>query len=67
MYADASTVNGNCSHGELRLVDKEGEIMVNEGRVEVCINHAWGTVCDYLFDKADASVVCTQLGIAPGG
>ena len=60
-------MNANCSHGEVRLVDREGEVMVNEGRVEVCINHAWGTVCGYLFDKVDASVVCTQLGIAPGG
>ena len=60
-------MNANCSHGEIRLVGREGEVMVNEGRVEVCINHAWGTVCGYLFDKVDASVVCTQLGIAPGG
>ena len=32
-----------------------------EGRVEICINNAWGTVCDTLFGREDATVVCRQL------
>lgn len=33
------------------------------GRVEVCINNAWGTICrDSFFDSVDAGVICQQLG-----
>ena len=32
-----------------------------EGRIEICINNAWGTICDTLFGREDAGVVCEQL------
>ena len=32
-----------------------------EGRIEICINNAWGTICDNLFGREDAEVVCEQL------
>ena len=35
----------------------------SEGRVEICINNAWGTVCDSGFTKEDARVACRQLGL----
>ena len=35
---------------------------VSIGRVEVCINSAWGTICNSEFDDEDAEVICTQLG-----
>jgi len=34
---------------------------VREGRVEMCFNRAWGTICSDGFSTVDAGVVCTQL------
>ena len=50
-----------CEHGDIRL---ENGATRFEGRVEVCVNNVWGTVCDDLWGENDATVVCRQLGFS---
>ena len=51
--------NPVCISGEIRLV---GGPNTTIGRVEVCVNSDWGSVCGDLWDTADAQVICRQLG-----
>lgn len=38
-----------------------------QGRVEICFNGMWGTVCDDQFNNMAAQVVCTQLNYTSAG
>ena len=52
-----------CTTGVVRLA---GSSYTNRGRVEICVNNAWGTVCRHSFDINDARVICHQLGYPSG-
>lgn len=53
-----------CAHGNIRLIGTSNELA---GRVEVCIDGLWGTVCDILWGRQDAEVACRQLGYSSSG
>ena len=53
-----------CTQSEIRL---QGGANSMTGRVEICINNVWGTVCDDFWGNSDAQVVCRQLGYATNG
>ena len=38
-----------------------------DGRVEICLNETWGTVCSNNWDQIDSTVVCKQLGYSDKG
>ena len=53
------TGGNSCTDGNVRLVDGS---LDQEGRVEVCVNGVWGSVCGHGWSSSDGRVVCKQLG-----
>ena len=53
-----------CTNGDIRLMDGQRP---SEGRVEICYDNQWGTVCDDSWGSTDAGVACRQLGYASVG
>ena len=62
-YSDTNYIQNNCTDGDVRL---EGGSNEYEGRVEICINQVWGTICSgssySRWGVTDGRVVCKQLG-----
>ena len=53
-----------CQNGDIRLVNGT---TFYEGRVEICWNETWGTVCDGMWSESGAQVACRQLGYPTTG
>ena len=49
----------NCTDGDIQLVGGSNKY---EGRIEICVNQAWGTVCSYSHNNNVGKVVCGQIG-----
>ena len=49
-----------CTDNAIRLSDGRTEL---EGRVEVCLDGVWGTVCNDPWSMENTAVVCSQLNI----
>ena len=54
-----STEPVNCKTGDIHLV---GGTEDYEGRLEICINQVWGTICSRNWDNTETKVTCRQLG-----
>ena len=59
-----SSSYSNCTDGDIRLVDGSTNY---EGRVEICINKAWGTITYFYGSYNEAQTVCNQLGYSATG
>ena len=57
------TASTTCTQGDIRLQGGTA----NSGRVEICNNNIWGTVCDDFWGNVDAQVACRQLGFSTTG
>lgn len=51
----------NCTDNSIQLVDGDG---YSSGRLEVCYEGTWGTVCSMGFGLTAGDVVCKQLGFS---
>ena len=62
-------LSAECENWDVRLVGSNGEMgdSVLRGRVEICWNEEWGTVCDRGWAVSDATVVCRELGFSQFG
>ena len=49
----------SCTDGTVRL---RGSTVQYAGRIEICIDTTWTSLCDQSWDFKDAQVVCKELG-----
>ena len=52
-------VPAKCENGDLRLAGGGNR---TEGRVEICVDRKWGSICDDHWGSEEAMVACYKLG-----
>lgn len=60
----STAANATCTNQEIRLSNGRSP---SEGRVEVCYNNHWGTICHNGWGASEARVVCSELGYPRNG
>ena len=63
MSVSADDPSRLCAESEVRLV---GGSRPDNGRVQVCFNGVWGSVCSSGFGEPEAQVTCRNLGFSDG-
>lgn len=58
------SVAKQCSDGDVRLLAGSTQF---EGRLEICYNGQWGTICDDYSYAGIQNFVCKQLTVSIGG
>lgn len=48
----------DCANGQVRLMNGSSPSNGMEGRVEICYENIYGTICDDLWDEDAARVAC---------
>ena len=56
--------SGTYTEGAVRLADG---VLEQEGRVEVCIDGVWGSICGTGWDAIDGYVLCKKAGFDDAG
>lgn len=59
LYTAPAFLSDNCTEGNLRLVNGKA---ASKGRVEICYEGVWGSICPNLWKDTNAKVACNQLG-----
>ena len=62
-YIAVKTLTAVCTSGSIRL----GDGAELRGRVEVCYNGSWVTICSHRWAVQEATVICSQLGYSRYG
>ena len=60
---EINVIPSNCTDYDVRLVDGD---TANEGKVLLCINGVWGTLCHSSLNTIDAAVICSTAGYPNG-
>lgn len=58
------STGSSCTDGELQL---SGSELTSGGRLEMCFQGIWGTICDHNWIISNAIVACRQLGFKTEG